>query len=279
MKRNAITMLGVVAIIAAIVVVRSFFEQNISTAAQEEAAAAAEENLVEAAEITEEAKAAEAAAAESAGAPVPQDVTGFQEIEWPESVPDMFHVKFETTAGPFVIASYESWAPDGHKRFFELCKLGFFNESGFFRVVPGFVVQFGLAADPKMTAQFKSKTLKDDPVRKSNQRGKITFATSGKNSRTTQLFINYGDNANLDGMGFSPFGEVAIGMENVDKITSEYGEGPQQGAITSQGTPYLKQNFPNLDFIQRVVMVKADMPARSDDPVPAPAEAPAPATE
>lgn len=282
-KRNAVTLLGVVAIITAIVVVRSVFEQNISTQAQEEASAAAEENLVEAAEITEEAQAAEAGdsgagdtgATESA--PVPQDVAGFQEIEWADNAPEMFHVKFETTAGPFVIASYDSWAPDGHERFYELCKLGFFNDSGFFRVVPGFVVQFGLAADPKMTAQYKSKRLRDDKVRKSNQRGKVSFATSGPDSRTTQMFINYGDNANLDGMGFAPFGEVAAGMENVDKITSEYGERPQQGSITSQGTPYLKKNFPNLDFIQRVVLVKADMPARSDDPAPAPAETPAPA--
>lgn len=257
MKRNAVTLLGVVAIIAAIVVVRANFEETISTDSRAEAAEEAKENLAEAAEITEEAKAAEAAAEASGDSPAPQDVAGYEAVEWAEETPETYHVKFETSAGPFVIASHEAWAPLGHERFYELCKIGFFSDSGFFRVVPGFVVQFGLAADPKMTAQYKSERLTDDPVRKSNQRGKVTFATSGPNSRTTQLFINYGDNGNLDNMGFSPFGEVVAGMENVEKINSEYGEQPSQGSITSRGTAYLKDNFPDLDFIQRVVMVKA----------------------
>jgi cyclophilin family peptidyl-prolyl cis-trans isomerase len=117
-------------------------------------------------------------------------------------------------------------------------------------------VQFGLAADPKMTAQFTNKNLRDEPVRKSNQKGKITFATSGPNTRTTQLFINFGDNANLDQMGFTPFGEVVFGMENVEKITAEYGEQPDQSMIKQEGTAYLNRDFPNLDMITTVSLVK-----------------------
>jgi len=272
-KRKAITLLGVVAIIAAIVGVRTAFEQTVATEEAARAAEAAKQNLVEAAEISDEANAAEVVAEESTKAEVPQDLAGYEPVEWADTAPDTFYAKFETTAGPFVIESNKSWAPIGHERFYELCKIGFFNNSGFFRVVPGFVVQFGLAADPKMTAQYKRSPLKDEPGRKSNQRGKVTFATSGANSRTTQLFINYGDNANLDSMGFTPFGEVVAGMENVDNITSEYGERPQQGSITSEGTAYLERSFPNLDMIQRVVMVKADTTAAA--PEAAPAESPA----
>ncbi len=271
-KRNAITMLGVVAMIAIIVGVRSAFQQTVETEEAAKAAAQAKQNLAEAAEISDEAKAEVAEAETATEKPdVPQDLAGYEPIDWAETAPDTFYAKFETTAGPFVIESNKTWAPIGHERFYELCKVGFFNDTGFFRVVPGFVVQFGLAADPKMTAQYKRSALRDEPARKSNQRGKVTFATSGPNSRTTQLFINYGDNANLDSMGFTPFGEVVVGMENVDNITSEYGEEPQQGSITSQGTAYLKQNFPDLDMIKQVVLVKA---VEGAAPAPAP-EAPA----
>ena len=265
MKHNVITLLGVVAILAAIVVVRSIFEQSPVTEADEQAAEEARRDLVEAAEISKEAN-AEGGSEESSesaeegadkGAPASTSAqSDFEEIVWADTAPETFQVKFETTAGAFVVESHQSWAPLGHERFYELCKIGFFNDSGFFRVVPGFVVQFGLAADPKLTAQYKNKRLRDEPVRKSNQRGKITFATSGKDSRTTQLFINYGDNARLDDMGFTPFGEVIAGMENVDAITDQYGEFPDQGAITQRGTAYLKDAFPNLDFIKKVTLVQ-----------------------
>lgn len=269
MKRNLITLVGVVVVIAGIIGVRTAFQQTIKTEAELAEAAETEKKLAEAAELSkveaakeamakangETAKpAAEAAAAEPA--PQPTTLEGYEMIPWGETAPEVFRVKFDTTKGPFVVECNSAWSPEGCKRFFELCKTGFFNNSGFFRVVPGFVVQFGLAADPKMTAQYTNKNLRDEPKRESNTKGKITFATSGPNSRTTQLFINYGDNSNLDAMGFTPFGEVVYGMENVEKITAEYGEQPDQFMIKQEGTAYLKRDFPNLDFITTVSQVK-----------------------
>ena len=267
MKRNLITLFGVMAIIAGIVVVRSSFEQTIQTETEAKEAEETAKKLEEAAKITEEAKTDEAAAnvAEAATTEAPPaeapgasaDLAAVEEIPWADAAPETFRVKFDTTAGPFVIESHQPWAPLGHERFYELCKTGFFDNSGFFRVIKGFMVQFGLAADPKMTAQFKEKTLRDEPVRKSNQRGMVTFAKSSRpHSRTTQIFISYGDNARLDADGFTPFGEVVAGMENVDKITDEYGEQPEQGATTAEGSAYLKRDFPKLDFINKVTMVQ-----------------------
>jgi len=270
-KRNLITLFGVVIVIAGIVGVRTAFQQTIKTEAELAEAAETEKKLAEAAEIskTEAAKAetpktgaetetATPALDEAASEPTPQPTSleGYEVIPWTETAPEIFRVKFDTTAGPFVVECSTKWSEEGSKRFFELCKMGFFNDSGFFRVVPGFVVQFGLAADPKMTAQFTNKNLRDEPKRASNTKGKITFATSGPNTRTTQLFINYGDNSNLDDMGFTPFGEVVYGMENVEKITAEYGEQPDQSMIKHEGTAYLNRDFPNLDMITTVSMVK-----------------------
>lgn len=197
----------------------------------------------------------EAATAESKPA---NGLDGFEEIaEWPEEAPDVYRVKFYTSTGAYVIEVHKDWAPRGAERFYELCKVGFFEGARYFRVIDGFMVQFGLAADPKMTAQYASRNLVDDPVRKSNQRGKITFAkTNAPNSRSTQVFINYGDNSRLDRMDFAPFGEVIAGMENVDAINSEYGEQPNQGTIRARGNAYLEENFPNLDYINKVTLVK-----------------------
>lgn len=259
MKQKIVTLLGVVVMIGAIVLVRSVFEKDVITEAKEKAAEEAKENLAEAAEITEEAKAAEAASpAEEASAPAVTDIEGFEAIaEWPDAAPEVFRVKFDTSVGPFVIESHQSWAPIGHARFYELCKVGFFNEARFFRVIHGFMVQFGLAADPKMSAQYAESNLMDEPVRKSNQRGKVTFAKSSMpNSRSSQLFINYGDNARLDSDGFSPFAEVVFGMENVEKITDKFGEQPRQDYIRSKGNEYLKKLFPELDYIKTVTLVK-----------------------
>lgn len=175
---------------------------------------------------------------------------------WPETAPDTFKVKFECTNGEFTIECYKDWAPLGVERFYDLVRDGYFDDTGFFRVVPNFVVQFGLAADPQETAKWRTKTIKDDPVKETNAPGTITFATSGPNTRTTQLFINLGNNARLDGMGFSPFGKVVEGMDVVQKINSEYGERPQQGMITREGNEYLKKNFPNMDFIKTATLVK-----------------------
>lgn len=179
-----------------------------------------------------------------------------EDAMWPEEAPDVFKVKFECTNGDFIVECNKEWAPLGAERFYTLVRESFFDDSGFFRVVPNFVVQFGLAADPAITAKWQSQRLKDDPVTQSNLPGYITFATSGPNTRTTQLFINTGSNARLDGMGFAPFGKVIEGMEVVQKINAEYGERPQQGLITREGTAYLRKNFPNLDFIKSVTLVK-----------------------
>src|SRR5262249_9763888 len=147
------------------------------------------------------------------------------------------------------------WAPKGADRFYNLVKNGFFDGTRFFRVVPGFVVQFGLSDNPAVSARWHTASIPDDPVTQHNTRGTITFATAGPNTRTTQLFINFGDNTNLDSQGFAPFGKVVDGLEVVDKIYSGYGERPDQKLIESQGTAYLASQFPRLDSIAKATIV------------------------
>ena len=144
------------------------------------------------------------------------------------------------------IKLHPEWAPIGVERLQELVQDQFFDDAAMFRVVPGFVVQFGL---PGVPAAKKPSNLKDDPVKYSNKRGTLVFATSGPNSRTSQLFVNLGDNNFLDDMGFSPIGEVVSGMDVVDAINAEYGERPDQGEITKNGNVYLNEKFPNLSKI------------------------------
>ena len=169
-----------------------------------------------------------------------------------EQAPDEFAVQFETSAGNFKIQVTRAWAPHGADRFHALVTSGYFDDQRFFRVVPGFVVQWGMSGDPALTSQWRSAGISDDPVAESNTRGRITFAaTSQPNSRTTQVFINFGDNTNLDGMGFAPFGEVVEGMEVVDAINAEYREQPDQGQIGARGNEYLIETFPNLDYIDK----------------------------
>ena len=169
--------------------------------------------------------------------------------------PKEFLVTFETTAGNFEIMIYREWAPRGADRFYNLVKNGYYNEQRFFRVVPNFVIQWGLSGDPEITKQWINENILDDPVRESNTRGRITFAKSNQpNSRTVQVFINLGDNARLDDMGFAPFGEVTNGMDTIDTINAEYGEQPVQGYIANHGNSYLAEEFPNLDFIKSVVI-------------------------
>ena len=179
----------------------------------------------------------------------------------PSSVPQTgkFVVDFQSTAGNFTVEVNRSWSPFGADRFYKLVKDGFYDQAGFFRVVPGFMVQFGLAADPIKTAKW-SKTIPDDPVVKSNSRSYVTFAKTGApNSRSGQIFINYADNRNLDNQGFSPFGVVTKGMNSVDKINAEYGESPDQGRLTNRGNGYLKQSFPNLDYVTKATIVVDDL--------------------
>ena len=168
--------------------------------------------------------------------------------------PDTFNAHFETSAGAFTVQVTRAWAPVGADRFYNLVKNGFFDGTRFFRVVPGFVVQFGLSGDPAVSARWHTASIPDDPVAQHNTRGTITFATAGPNTRTTQLFINFGDNVNLDGQGFAPFGRVVDGMGVVDKIYSGYGERPDQGLIESQGNTYLASQFPRLDSIAKATI-------------------------
>jgi len=145
---------------------------------------------------------------------------------------------------------HRDWAPNGADRFYELVKSGFFDQNRFFRVVPNFIVQWGIQGDPAVQSKWRDKTMPDDPATQSNGRGTITFATSGTNSRTTQLFINLGNNPSLDTMGFAPFGQVISGLNVVESLYSGYGETPDQNQIQVQGNAYLQGQFPMLDYIQ-----------------------------
>lgn len=176
--------------------------------------------------------------------------------------PEQFKVKFETTKGDIVLAVNRTWAPLGADRFYNLVKIGYYNNVAFFRVIDGFMAQFGIHGDPKVNEKWESARIQDDPVKESNIRGAISFATAGPGTRTTQLFINYGDNSQLDSRGFAPFGKVIQGMEVVDALYKGYGEGaprgggPSQGLIQSQGNSYLQAQFPKLDYIKRASLMK-----------------------
>jgi peptidyl-prolyl cis-trans isomerase A (cyclophilin A) len=163
---------------------------------------------------------------------------------------DSYRVLLETDKGPVVITVDRHLAPRGAQRFYELVKAKYFDGARFYRVVPGFVVQWGAAADPAVTKKW-DVTIADDPVTGSNRRGTVTFAATGQpNSRTTHLFINLGDNARLDAMGFAPIGQVSSGMNVVDRIYSGYGEAPDQAQIAAKGNAYLVKEFPRLDYIK-----------------------------
>lgn len=171
--------------------------------------------------------------------------------------PAKFQVKFETSAGDFVVEVQRAWAPLGADRFHDAVSKKFYDGCRFFRIVPKFVVQWGINGDPKTQAKWRESTIKDDPVKESNTRGTITFATGGPNTRTTQLFINLVDNGRLDRLGFAPFGKVVKGMKVVDGLYSGYGESPSQSRIQKNGNAYLKANFPKLDYIKKATILKA----------------------
>jgi peptidyl-prolyl cis-trans isomerase A (cyclophilin A) len=172
--------------------------------------------------------------------------------------PDSYKVQFTTTKGNVVIEIHRDWAPLGADRFYNLVRNGFFNDAAFFRVVPNFIVQFGLGPNPAVNKVWQNANFRDDPVKESNKRGTLTFATAGPNTRTTQLFINLKDNAPLDAQGFAPFGTVVEGMDIVDKIYPGYGERPAQDKITSEGKPYIDKNFPQLDRITAAKVLPAE---------------------
>lgn len=179
------------------------------------------------------------------------------------TAPETFNVKLETTKGDIVIEVVRQWAPNGVDRFYNLVKSGFYEDVAFFRVLDGFMAQVGLNANPEVTAAWARAPIADDPVTKSNTRGMVTFAMSGSpNSRTTQFFINYGDNSYLDKSGFAPFGKVVDGMAVADSLYSGYGEGaprgrgPAQGQLMREGNSYLKAQFPELDYIKRASVME-----------------------
>lgn len=173
-----------------------------------------------------------------------------------EQAPATFKANFDTSKGMFTIDVHRDWAPNGADRFYNLVKYGFYDDVRFFRVIDGFMAQFGIHGNPQIMSAWRSAQIKDDPVKQSNKRGYVVFATAGPNTRTTQLFINFGDNGSLDRQGFAPFGTVSKGMDVVDKIYSGYGEGaprgrgPEQGRLQSEGNAYLAKEFPKLDYIK-----------------------------
>ena len=167
--------------------------------------------------------------------------------------PSAYSVVFTTTKGSFIVTVHRQWAPRGADRFYNLVRARFFDGDEFFRVVKGFVVQFGISGYPAVSSAWQDATIKDDPVKPSNTRGTITFADAGPNTRTTQVFLNLGNNASLDGQGFSPFGRVTSGMTVVDKLYGGYGEAVTnlQGEIAAAGNSFLRKRFPKLDRILR----------------------------
>ena len=179
-----------------------------------------------------------------------------------EQAPPVYKAKFDTTKGTFVVEVHRDWAPNGADRFYNLVKNGFYDNVRFFRVISGFMVQFGIHGDPKISAPWREAQLKDDPVKQSNKRGYITYAMAGPNTRTSQVFINFGDNASLDSQGFSPFGRVVTGMEVVDKLNAEYGEGaprgrgPDQSRMQMEGNAYLTKDFGRLDYVTKATIEK-----------------------
>jgi peptidyl-prolyl cis-trans isomerase A (cyclophilin A) len=177
-----------------------------------------------------------------------------------EQAPATYKVRFDTSKGSFVVEVHRDWAPHGADRFYNLVKNGFYDNARFFRVISGFMVQFGINGDPQVSAKWRHANIQDDPVRASNHAGYITFATAGPNTRTTQVFINHADNRALDGQGFAPFGQVTSGMSVVKALYSGYGEGapqgagPEQGRIQSEGNKYLISAFPKLDYIKKATV-------------------------
>lgn len=177
-------------------------------------------------------------------------------------MPDVWQALFDTSKGSYVIEVHKDWAPKGAERFWKLVQMGFFNNTRFFRVRPGFIAQLGLSGDPQTNSLLNASVVDDDPVKQKNEKGTIAFAQSGPRSRRTQMFVNLKNNAVLDKEGFAPFGRVTQGMDVFDKLYSGYGEweppgrGPNATRILTQGNDYLDTHFPKLDKILRVKVVR-----------------------
>ena len=176
--------------------------------------------------------------------------------------PTQFKVDLDTTKGHVVLLVHRDWSPLGADRFYELTKMGFYDDNRFFRVLKGFIVQWGVNGEPKINKSWSEIQIKDDPPKVQNKIGTVVFAAAGPNSRTTQIFINLGDNSgSLDPQGFTPFGEVISGLDIVQSFYSGYGEGPPSGggpdqaAIADIGNPYLEEHYPKLDYIKKAKIV------------------------
>ena len=179
-----------------------------------------------------------------------------------EKAPDLYKAKFSTTKGDFVIEVHRAWAPNGADRFYNLVKIGYYDNCRFFRVIDGFMAQVGINGDPTVQAKWRDANIPDDPYAgQSNKRGLVTFATGGPNTRTTQFFINFKDNSFLDASGFPPFGKIVEGDSVIDQLYRGYGEGapngsgPDQGQIQMRGNAYLSEQYPNLDGIKSAKIV------------------------
>lgn len=208
-------------------------------------------------EAPAEAPAAEAAPAEEAQVQDDRHPALLDPTMMPAGpAPDTFVVLFDTTEGEFEVTVHREWAPNGADRFHGLVQSGYYDDVAFFRNVEGFMVQFGIHGDPAVNEAWYKARIEDDPVTQTNSRGRLTFATAGPNTRTTQLFINHTNNAMLDDMGFAPFGEVTSGMAVVSALYQGYGEcqpkgrGPRQDLLMGQGNKYLAANYPELDYIK-----------------------------
>ena len=180
---------------------------------------------------------------------------------WNEPAPERFRVRFETTEGDFVVEAQREWAPLGADRLYNLVRAGFYDDSRFFRIRAGYIAQFGIAGDPVIAAVWRERAFDDDTVRETNTRGRIAYAMTGPDTRTTQLYINLVDNTHLDAQGFAPLGEVVEGMEVVDRLYAGYDEGAgggmrggKQGKIFSEGNAHLDREFPNLSKLEKAVI-------------------------
>jgi peptidyl-prolyl cis-trans isomerase A (cyclophilin A) len=172
--------------------------------------------------------------------------------------PALFRVRFTTTKGPFVVTVHRKWAPRGADRFYNLARNGFYNHQRLFRVIPGFVVQWGISGNPQIANAWQNATIKDDPVKHSNKRGAIVFADAGPNTRTTQVFVNLSSNTSLDSQGFAPFGTVTSGFATLEHLYHGYGEAPSndQQQITQQGEAFFRKHFPKLDRILKTRVLR-----------------------
>ncbi len=240
-------------------------DENNAVQEKAEADKAEEARQAEEAEQAEQAEQAEAPAEVELGEPDPKLL---EPAKLDEKAPETFKAKFATTKGDFVIEFHRDWAAHGADRAYNLVKSGYFDGIAFFRVMPNFMAQFGIHNHPKVNEVWKDATIEADPVKESNTRGFVSFAQrsdpktrqSDPATRTTHLFINYGDNSALDQQKFTPVGKVVEGMEVVDKLYSGYGGGPPTGPnqklAMEEGKPYLTKNFPKLDYIENASIVE-----------------------